>query len=34
MLSLRNEDGTAIRMLYRMDVSLEMLEDRIYELRK
>ena len=30
---LRNEDGTAVRMLARLGVSPEMLEDRLYELR-
>ena len=30
---LRNEDGTAIRMLARLGVSPEMLEDRLFELR-
>jgi ATP-dependent Clp protease ATP-binding subunit ClpC len=30
---LSNEDGTAVRMLERLDVSPETLEDRLYELR-
>jgi ATP-dependent Clp protease ATP-binding subunit ClpC len=30
---LRNEDGTAIRMLARLGLSPQMLEDRLYELR-
>ena len=30
---LRNEDGTAIRMLARLGVSPEMLEERLFELR-
>jgi len=30
---LRNEDGTAVRMLARLGVSPEMLEERLYELR-
>ena len=30
---LRNDDGTAVRMLARMGVSPEMLEDRLYVLR-
>lgn len=30
---LRNEDGTAVRMLSRMGVSTEALEERLYELR-
>jgi ATP-dependent Clp protease ATP-binding subunit ClpA len=30
---LGNEDGTAVRMLGRMGVSLEELEDRLFELR-
>jgi hypothetical protein len=30
---LRNEDGTAVRMLARLGVSPEMLEDRLFELR-
>ena len=29
----RNEDGTALRLLAGMDVSAEMLEDRLFELR-
>jgi ATP-dependent Clp protease ATP-binding subunit ClpC len=31
---LRNEDGTAVRMLASMGVSPEMLEDRVFELRR
>jgi ATP-dependent Clp protease ATP-binding subunit ClpC len=30
---LRNEDGTAVRMLARLGVSPQMLEDRLFELR-
>ncbi len=30
---LRNEDGTAVRMLARLGVSPEMLEDRLFEVR-
>jgi hypothetical protein len=30
---LRNEDGTAVRMLARLGVSPEMLEGRLFELR-
>ncbi len=30
---LRNDDGTAVRLLSRMGVSPEMLEDRLFELR-
>ena len=30
---LSNEDGTAVRMLERLDVSPQTLEDRLYELR-
>ena len=30
---LRNEDGTAVRLLARLGVSAEMLEDRLFELR-
>ena len=31
---MRNEDGTAVRILARMGVSPEMLEDRLFELRR